>query len=329
MRSSLLVRLLGLAIAALALPAASEAAVTVGELAASTNEACDGPNNNLVQAQSAPGRNSFALPSNGVVTAWAHSSRGISGSSLKLKVFRRVGANTFRTVGESGFRPFDETGVASNATRIPASAGDVLGLGLATNAATSPASCFDPGGGAGDEEFARAADLPPGQSGTFPAGPFPVRLNVTARLEADADRDGFGDESQDGCPTSPLSQSSCPIGKIRDTRKPGVKVGRLRTQSLRKARSLSVTLRSDETATVTGRGSITLPGAARLVRFRAVKRRLVPDRRTVVRLPLSSKNLRRVRRVLRQGKRLRAKVRLTVTDANGNATRLRRTIKVR
>lgn len=187
----------------------SSPAVTVGQLADDLNEACDGRNNSLVQARSAPGRRSFALPRSGVITSWAHNSRGISGSKLKLKVFRRVRGGKFRMIGESGFRGFDRNGVVRYRTRIRARRGDVLGLGLAGNAHVSPASCFDPDGSPGDREFARAEDIRRGDARRFPAGPFQVRLNVSARLEPDRDKDGFGDRTQDGCPGSARTQAPC------------------------------------------------------------------------------------------------------------------------
>ena len=197
--------------AALALPSAGQALI-VGEVADSVNEACDGRNNSLVQAGSAPGHKSFRIPRNGVITAWAHNSRGISGSKLKLKIFRHVRGRRFKMVGESSFERFDENGVITNRTRIRVRRGDVLGLGEANNARSSPTSCFDPGGFRGDREYARASDVRRGQIRSFPAGPFRVRLNVRARLEPDADRDGFGDRTQDRCPANARTQSACPAG---------------------------------------------------------------------------------------------------------------------
>jgi hypothetical protein len=184
-------------------------AITVGQVTNSLNEACDGRNNSLVQAKSAPGHRSFRIPRNGVITAWAHNSRGISGSKLKLKIFRPVRGRRFKMVGESAFGRFDDNGVITKRTRIRVRRGDVLGLGLAANAPSSPTSCFDPGGFRGDREYARAEDVRRGQVRGFPAGPFQVRLNVRARLEPDADRDGFGDRTQDRCPASARTQGPC------------------------------------------------------------------------------------------------------------------------
>ncbi len=80
---------------------------------------------------------------------------------------------------------FDYNGVITKRTRIRVRRGDVLGLGLASNAPSSPTSCFDPGGFRGDREFARAEDIRRGQIRRFPAGPFQVRLNVRATLRPD------------------------------------------------------------------------------------------------------------------------------------------------
>jgi hypothetical protein len=173
---------------ALVVPSAGQAAVTVGELADSTSQTCDGSGNNLIQADSAPGSKSFAMPSKGVITSWSHRSAGVAGSKLQLKVFRPEGDDKFKNVGQSEFRRVDERGIVHSRTHIRVRAGDVLGLGLATNADEAPTSCFDPDGDSGDAEFARSKNLKPGESGTFPAGPFPVRLNVSAKLEKKSSR---------------------------------------------------------------------------------------------------------------------------------------------
>ena len=177
-------------LATLALPTSGEA-IVVGELADSINEACDGKSNSFVQAKSARGHKSFRVPRNGVITSWAHNSRGISGSKLKLKIFRPLRGGRFKMIGQSTFERMDDVGVISNRTRIRVHRGDVLGLGSAGNAGSSPTSCFDPGGFRGDREYARAEDIRRGQIRRFPAGPFQVRLNVRATLRPSSGRSNF------------------------------------------------------------------------------------------------------------------------------------------
>ncbi len=45
---------------------------------------------------------------------------------------------------------------------------------------------------------------------------------INADVEADADRDGFGDETQDACPTIPTTQQACTVGapETKITKKP-------------------------------------------------------------------------------------------------------------
>jgi hypothetical protein len=55
------------------------------------------------------------------------------------------------------------------------------------------------------------ADPAPGETRSAVGAPDPVTLlNVSAVLEPDADGDGFGDETQDQCPTNATTQGPCP-----------------------------------------------------------------------------------------------------------------------
>jgi hypothetical protein len=48
-----------------------------------------------------------------------------------------------------------------------------------------------------------------------PTSPFSNELiNVQATVEADADRDGFGDETQDACPASAGPNRGCPVKTV-------------------------------------------------------------------------------------------------------------------
>jgi len=56
-----------------------------------------------------------------------------------------------------------------------------------------------------DGQGARGSNIPPGATG---------ELLVQAVIEPDADGDGFGDETQDGCPTNASAQGACPTQPI-------------------------------------------------------------------------------------------------------------------
>jgi hypothetical protein len=91
--------------------------------------------------------------------------------------------------------------------------------------------------------------------------------------------------------------------------------------------AVAVTLR--EAATVTVRGQVAMRGAARTVRFRTVRRRVAPSRRTSIRLRLFRRGRATVRAALRSGSVVRAMVTVTARDSAGNASTTRKTIRLR
>lgn len=61
-------------------------------------------------------------------------------------------------------------------------------------------------------------DPAPGETRGAVGAPEPETLvNVSAVLEADTDGDGFGDETQDQCPTDPSTQGPCPTPASQPT----------------------------------------------------------------------------------------------------------------
>jgi hypothetical protein len=147
-----------------------------------------------------------------------------------------------------------------------------------------------------------------------------LRINMAAVVEPDVDGDGFGDETQDGCPTDASTQGPCPQPSAppppRDTTPPTVSAT-TRGTKLSKAGALSFFMTASEAATGTASGTINLTGAAKVVRFKRTKVRFAAGKLTRVRLKLSKKNAKAARKALRRHP-LRAKVRVTVTDAAGN-----------
>ncbi len=95
-------------------------------------------------------------------------------------------------------------------------------------------------------------------------------------------------------------------------------------RSVRRTRRLSVALRTDEAcrATVSAR----IRGVAS---FRTSTRSLVPGRRSVLRLQLSARSVRAVRRALGRHRSLRVAVRVQAVDGSGNVRTLARAARVR
>jgi hypothetical protein len=204
-----------LASAALLLPAASPAATQIGDPCLA-NDGIDGL---TVFASAAPSSPlPLTSPVAGVITHWTVNVVPTPGTLPQiLKVMRLTGPSSAQTVAEG--QPFGVTGGSNQVSgRIPIAAGDRLGL-------------FGP---------SEIGSLVCENSGTvedrlgFVVGSAPVtlsspfaeianfRLPVVATIEPDADGDGYGDESQDGCPQSASFQLACPsvsLDALAETRR--------------------------------------------------------------------------------------------------------------
>ena len=75
-------------------------------------------------------------------------------------------------------------------------------------------------------------------------------------------------------------------------------------------------------------GSVNVPGASKVYRFRTVNRSLGAGK-TKLRLKLASKAKKAVKRALRRKQRLKAKLTLVVTDNAGNSRTSKYTVRLR
>jgi hypothetical protein len=110
----------------------------------------------------------------------------------------------------------------------------------------------------------------------------------------------------------------------RDARPPRVALDVTGLHAVRRRHYLKVRLRPDESCRATVSAKI-----RRVAYFKRVHRSLVAGKRTIVKLKLSKKGLRAVRRALRRHHRLRVTVRLRALDAAGNAGTYARGFRVR
>ena len=187
-----------------ALGAASPAlaATKIGETFAPPND-CTADTTNL---QSASPSDSYAAPSAGVITSWSFLAPATvpPAQEIKFKVGNLVSGDNFQITASSGpgVRPAAST-LNNYDIRVPVEQGDVIGLYLkvAMACGTNPAPGYDYHHLLGD------IGLVPAQ--TWTQG-FQVKYDISAQLEPDADGDGFGDETQDQCPTDASTQGQCP-----------------------------------------------------------------------------------------------------------------------
>jgi hypothetical protein len=187
------------------LPGRAGAATQLGQV--SPPEPFLSPSGNFVQLQTATIAYTVPPPG-GVITGWSQTGSAEDGSagSGRLQLWRQVGMSTdFMLVGRSDLENFTAGIVNFFATRVPVSGGEILGL-----RGENAASTYD--GVAGDNVLELSGGDPaPGETRSPVGASDPVTLvNVSAVLEPDADQDGFGDETQDQCPTNAATQGPCP-----------------------------------------------------------------------------------------------------------------------
>jgi hypothetical protein len=185
---------------ALSLASSAQASVTVGEdFATSGGAGCNTPSTSLeIQTQSAG--NSYAAPFDGVFTSWSASDA--VWDMATLKVARLGTGSSFTVIAQDGPRASD--GVA-HPIRIPVRQGDLIGLFL-----SNQVGCWDRTGATGFTLGYKATDVLSGP-GTFDATDPGYQVPVTAQIEHDADNDGYGDETQDLCPTDPSTHGLCDV----------------------------------------------------------------------------------------------------------------------
>jgi hypothetical protein len=199
-------------LAAMAPPAF--AATTVGQAAPSTATptAC-GTSSGLVGVQtgSGPGAPSYAIPSDGVLTGYATRAASYPNAATQLVVFRHSPGHDYTVVGSSDMNHLAPSALDNFPARISVLSGDLLGIQVAHSA-----NWCNFAGVSGDAlAFSPPFDPQPGTPFTPDSAAAGHRWNIEATLEADADHDGFGDETQDQCPTVATTQGPCPVTPVK------------------------------------------------------------------------------------------------------------------
>jgi hypothetical protein len=94
--------------------------------------------------------------------------------------------------------------------RIPAAAGDLLGARFSVNAFVKETPRYFTTASATDAASFGAVTVDPVIGSSFSTSNVSnARVNIEAVLESDEDGDGYGDDSQDLCPGSPIATAAC------------------------------------------------------------------------------------------------------------------------
>jgi hypothetical protein len=279
----------------------------------------------VAPASTVPGSPSYETP-DGVLTRWRfHSSTDVPAGAVRLKIFRHTGTGlAYEVLAESSPKTLDPDTAYEFNERIPVNAGDLLGLTAIADAEVGITTPSTPG-----NQIAQfgGGDIPVGQTGTATIAWPNLRVSVAATVESDADNDGYGDDTQDACPTDASRQGPCPA--TADKRAPKLALGSSSRQNVLANRVVVVTVTSDEDGTATASGRLSVPGASRTFKLRSASGKVTAGKRARLRLRVTRKALGAARRSLRRGRRVRARVTIVVRDGAGNVATAKKTVKVR
>ncbi|HET9197433.1 MAG TPA: hypothetical protein VFN92_04170 [Solirubrobacterales bacterium] len=221
-----------------------------------------------------------------------------------VKVLRSAGGNSFTAISQVAVQVGN--GQTTVDSRMPVQAGDRLGLhGTPFSYEGTPIEgisiyCDEVEGVLG----ATLGDVGVGSTANFEAVTA-GRVPLAAVIEPDADNDGFGDETQDACPQSPVVQVACPPVTLS-------------TSTQVKKGSVTVIVTSSTAAPVTVKGVAKL-GKGRKAKLNGGTQNLVPGTLSKFRL-FFTKALKNKLKELSPDKKLTLKVTVSGTSVAGALT---------
>ncbi len=211
---------------ALVFASPSQAALTIGELSPPGSQLGCNAGQVIVQTSTASRSDYRVPPGGGVITEWSARSwtKGSPDQFLQLVLAGSdVSDDKVTFEGLSGFERVVATesfAISSFKTRILVDGGERLGLyGQSGGGFTYTCAYGFSGGPANRIIFGNIPQPVIGGPPVVPASGQVLgeRIPMEAKLEADADKDNFGDETQDQCPTDAATQGPCPVPPIPDT----------------------------------------------------------------------------------------------------------------
>jgi hypothetical protein len=205
-----------------------------------------------------------AVPAAGVITSWGMNvssaiAPGVS-DPVTLKVLRlNPAVKTAQVIGESSAQA--TTGANTFGVRIPVQAGDKIGV---ASTGGSFLVCEEPSPGA--VLGAILGNPATGSIATYIEVPETKgRLGLFATVEPDADGDGYGDETQDQCPTDASTHGPCPVPQAAPASPAPTAPITLSASAAAKKSFLTVSL------TTTAQASVTVTGTATIGKGKTVK----------------------------------------------------------
>ncbi len=294
---------LGLNVAlCLALPASASGAVTLGKTFDPPIGNCDGQ----TYIQSSSEGDQYEAPSDGVITSWSFKAQ-TPAPLLRFKVVRPVGIDIFSLVGESALTGTIANQLNSFPVRIPAQSGDVIGIYRQGGGA-----CFELTG-PDDGVHWLTGDAPSGAS-LYPDSGTGARIPVAAQLEPDGDGDGFGDETQDQCPTDASTQGQC---SIVDSSVEGSASAKGKQKQGGKKIAVKAKVTAGEDLSATGSGKVKV--GKKSYKLKPKTKSVSSGKSKNLKLaPKKSKDTKKIVKALKKGNRAKASVEVELSDQAGN-----------
>ncbi|HVY77871.1 MAG TPA: hypothetical protein VG898_05130 [Solirubrobacterales bacterium] len=164
-----------------------------------------GPYSLVPEQHASGGTLPLSAPSDGIVTGWKINSAHGAPVTERIAIFRPTDVTgRFEAVTESDPVTI-QPGLNLLPARVAARAGDRFGL--VAVGTESPLACIT--AEVEDHAWSYPGSVEAGSTQQFAAGAF-ERVPLIAIVEPDADGDGYGDETQDGCPQSAAFSGPCP-----------------------------------------------------------------------------------------------------------------------
>lgn len=197
-------------VAVAAWPGAARATITIGsDLAGEPNLGtnCPAGGTSCVWSQTALLGRTVSPQERGVVVRWRMRAFSTARAQVRLRVMHPGTGGTFTGAGTSAPVTLPDTVATSrDSTRLPIQAGDLIGVegnfGQIDRAFNFPKlgallSGWQPAPADGQSMAPTPPEL------------FGFELLANADIEADSDGDGYGDETQDDCPTNGVAHDNC------------------------------------------------------------------------------------------------------------------------
>lgn len=295
---------------------AAGAATTIGSSMSGAANDAFACSTRCTLVQTALGAGTAAAPIDGVVVRWRVKTNG-PGGPFALRIAKPFTGNLLIGAGASAPGSATAAGINEFPTRIPIRLGDNIGLSI-TNATELSNVRYKPGmviAGASTAYF--NPELPEGGSGTAPSiVNDQAETYFNADIEADGDRDGFGDETQDRCVGVPGTADGCDVT---------APVPVLTSYSPQSLGSLKIKLSVNEAASFQARATVSYKskGKSKKIKSKLAKVSLTgASLPTSLSLKFTTKQKKALRALIKKGKKLSARVEVTASDASGNKAAL-------